>query len=563
MKCVKITYKGLRAGAFAFLLLPVLLFLLFFVKPLIGIPAAAVMLAVYIFAIREETKSRQMIHISAGRLVAFFTICLVWCYLGGQGGLFYQTSDWNERNAIFRDLIQYQWPVYYPETDTMLTYYIGHWLPAASIGRLIYLATGNLDQAFGIGNLFLAMWSLFGVFVTLLLHLCTVSPKKARGQWLVLLMFIGFSGMDIIGCKIMKWTMDDIFRILHLEWWLDRYQFSSNTTCLFWVFNQAITAWVATLCFVNENNNRNYAFIIGCSLLSASLPCVGLAILMIGRVIFDVLAAIRKHRVWQYIKKTFSLSNVATVVFWVPIIGTYLMSNSALENTVDGEPQATVQITERMQSFSWIIIGLIGVALLIHLIWRIVNKNKAKTPFFLGTAVLLAVATSMIYVFPDTGKAYFAFLALECGIYWLLLARDYHAAPMYYIIGFVFIIAPCIKVGIGSDFCMRASIPALTILMIMCSKKLCRWIERTGETKRSLSNTVTCVLLSICLVIGMFTPAMEIYRGIKIVSENQQVIMPADSIGTLNQYHSSGGIYGNFVSDSYKDAIFFKYFARQ
>lgn len=558
------TYKSLRTAALLFLLLPVLLFLLFFVKPFIGIPAAVGLSLVYILAIREKTNASQAFEIPLRRLIVFFAICAVWCYLGGQGGFFYQTSDWNERNAIFRDLITNKWPVYYPVTDTMLTYYIGHWLPAASLGRIIYLATQNVDLAFSIGNVLMGFWTLFGIYMTLLLHICTAHPKSARGQWLIMLLMVGFSGMDIIGCRIMNWTKADIIRIQHIEWWIDRYQFSSNTTCLFWVFNQAVPAWVATLCFINEKNNRNYALIIGCTLLSASLPCVGLAILMIGKVVFDAIAAAKKKKLWLYIKRTFSISNILTVVCWIPIIGAYLLSNSAFNTTIEGgSEKAAVQIADHMRFLSWIIIEVAIVVILLHFICRFVFKAK-KTPFFLGSAMLLIVAVAMLYLFPDTGRLYFVFLALECGIYWLLLANNYHRSPLYYLIGLLFLISPCIKVGIGADFCMRASLPALVILMSMCGEKLCRWIERRSSKKRSVWSTVSCILLTLCLIIGLATPVIEVHRGIINVSqaENNEELT-ADSIYTLNQYHSSGGIYGNFVSDSYSDSIFFKYFARK
>ena len=60
---------------------------------------------------------------------------------------------------------------------------------------------------------------------------------------------IFFSGLDIIGCFIQEWNFQSFASILHLEWWLEGFQFSSNTTCLFWVYNQAVPAWIATLLF--------------------------------------------------------------------------------------------------------------------------------------------------------------------------------------------------------------------------------------------------------------------------------------------------------------------------
>ena len=180
MKSVEFSYRNLRAAAFGFLLLPVLLFLLFSVKLIFSLPVAACLVAVYLFAVKEPNgaeKEERKIVVPAKLFWSLLGLCALWCYLGGQGGLFFQTSDWNERNAIFRDLISTSWPVYYPVTDTVMTYYIGHWLPAAALARVLFFITGNLELSFAVGNIFLALWTLTGVMITLFLHLYTTNPK--------------------------------------------------------------------------------------------------------------------------------------------------------------------------------------------------------------------------------------------------------------------------------------------------------------------------------------------------------------------------------------------------
>ena len=565
--CITITYQQLRRLAFSFLLLPVLLFILFFVKWFIAIPAAAILIWAFTRAIREETDETQSFDIPKQRLLVFGVVCALWCFLGGQGGLFYQTSDWNERNAILRDLITQNWPVYYPETDTMLTYYIGHWMPAAVVGRVFYLITGgNVSFAFTIGSLVLGLWTLIGVLTTLMLHICTVRPKHSKGQWLVFWLFLGFSGMDILGCLLKGWSLPLLLQVQHLEWWSGGYQFSSNTTCLFWVFNQAIPAWIATLCFVNEKNNRSYAFIIGCALLSASLPCVGLAILMLGKVAWDVIGAVKSGTVKEYIRRTFSFVNVGSTAVLVPIIGSYLLSNSALENTAAGEnaPPAA-ELTVPM------IVIVAGLALLAvaAIFFRAYSANTLRrkdfSKFSAGSAILLIMMVLMICLHPETRRIYFVFLFLECGLYWFLLAGDFWDDLYFYLIGATLVICPLIKVGISADFCMRASLPALTILTTMCGKKLCAW-QTVGKNARDRRNKfnwryITCTLLIACLIIGAATPVMEILRGFINVVMEGSLGLSADSIYTLNQYHSSGGIYGNFVSESYRSSLFFRFFA--
>ncbi len=63
--------------------------------------------------------------ISKKTLFWFAAVAIVWSFLGGQGKLYYQSSDWQIRNAIYRDLIYRLWPVTYSDFDKALVYYIG------------------------------------------------------------------------------------------------------------------------------------------------------------------------------------------------------------------------------------------------------------------------------------------------------------------------------------------------------------------------------------------------------------------------------------------------------
>ena len=562
-KSLTISYKTIRIFAYSFLLLPILLFLLFCVRPIVSVPACILLGFVFFFANKEETDPEKSVTISLKQILLFGALCAIWCYLGGQGGQFFQTSDWNERNAIFRDLIEKSWPVIYDTTDTALTYYIGHWLPAALLGKVVFLITHHGGWAFALGNIFLGMWTFFGVMITLLLILCGAGSKSKKGHWIVFGVFIAFSGLDIIGTLIQE---GGFLRYVpeHLEWWAHRYQFSSITTCLFWVFNQAVTAWIATLCFFYEKTNRSYAFIVCCSLLSSTLPCLGLAILILGRVGCQIYGAVREKNLWHYIKRTFSFVNVVSTACLLPILGTYLLSNSAFEKTVENAG-STVQpgMTIGAKIFT-VFLAVLAVAILTACVYykqKVENKKLLNAAF--SCAMLLVVMVAGLIARPYTGKVYFIFLLLEFGIYWLLLLKNHYNDPMLYIIGGSLILAPQIRVGIGADFCMRASIPALILLLLMCAKKLCNWVESSPEKSNCKAEKITCWLLIACLLIGSVTPLVEVHRGISKVAQAGTIKLRADAIVTLDKYHPSGGIYGNFVSENYEETLFFKYFARR
>ena len=282
---------------------------------------------------------------------------------------------------------------------------------------------------------------------------------------------------------------------------------------------------------------------------------------MIGKVGFELTDRMRHGNIKGYLKETFGFSNIATFISWFPVIALYLISNSAFENTGANETGSKWDMLLPRMKIAIILVAIVGVAVVIG--WIIMRrKGKLKSPFLLGCAVLLILMSVFLASSTKMALGYFALVALEFGIYWLLLAKDYHREPMFYIIAFLLIIAPCIRVGIGSDFCMRASIPGLTLLNVICSKKLVSVSEnKTIKTANRLEK-VCSIALIVTLCIGALTPAMEFYRGIHKTVTAGQLVQPADEIETLNKYHSSGGIYGNFVSDSYEDSLFFKYLAQ-
>lgn len=563
MKELRINYQTIRLGSFLFLIVPVVLFFIGFIRWYISFPAI-LFLGYTLWKTGFET-NKKYISFSKISIIFILIILIAWCFLGGQGGFFYQTSDWNERNAIFRDLIQLDWPVYYENTDTLLTYYIGHWLPAAGIGKLIYIISSDLKLAFQIGNIFLGLWTFIGILLTFLLMNIYIVPKTKNAKWIILAVFIGFSGMDLIGCIIEKWNWQTFMELMHLEWWSQGYQFSSNTTALFWVFNQAVPAWIATMLFLNDKSPNNYVLIISSLLLSATFPAVGLATLMIGRYIKSFIEAIREKKYKILFLKTFSISNIGTLLFVSPAIIFYLLMNSAIGKTKDNQYVLPDQfhLTLTMKILM-IFIAAASVAGLLY-IWkkreRIKQENVLK--FILGSSILLILLLVMVVTHPETRRIYFIFLALECGIYWLCLAPDYASCYLYYLIAATFLIFPMIHIGTSIDFGMRASIPSLLILTVLSANKLINWSYNRKLNKNTKIKSVSSIILIFFLCLGSITPFVEIGRGIYKVVEAQTINLPADQIKTLNQYHESGRTYYNFVSENYENSIFYKQFMRE
>jgi len=220
-------------AAFAVLLFPVLLFFAGWLHWYIGIPLAAVVGTGGFFLYRMLKSDTEEIRMDYGCLFLIFAAMFLWAFLCGQGGFFPQKTDHLWRNAIFYDLIHGEWPVTY---DTYfhgkMVYYLCYWLPPALIGKLCSLF-GERAGTLG-GHAALLIWTTLNLFILALLLLSCLKRFDRKTVIVTLLLLVLFSGMDYIGQFIVSHSL----AVHHLEWWLGRWQYTSNTAQLGWVFNQ-------------------------------------------------------------------------------------------------------------------------------------------------------------------------------------------------------------------------------------------------------------------------------------------------------------------------------------
>jgi hypothetical protein len=197
-------------------------------------------------------------------IVALFAI-LVWVYLSGIGKFVWQNGDHPYRNAIFKLLVEREWPVArnIDGLEYRFVYYFGFWLPAALFGKVFGLYAGFIFQYF---------WAVFGVCCMFLL-VCAV---RKRVSLTALAVLVFFSGLDYIGTNLTSQYILNPVSTAHTEWWGRYFQYSSMTTQLFWVFNQIIPAWVAVPLVLAQKSNKNIVFILGTLFLNATFPFMGL-----------------------------------------------------------------------------------------------------------------------------------------------------------------------------------------------------------------------------------------------------------------------------------------------
>ena len=510
---MQLTYQKLKPFALSYLTAPLAVFFAGYLRAPFAVAGLAVLAFAWWYAVCKTPQVKQVgqeeqgITLSVPKLVLLFALMLLWGYLGGQTGFFYQNSDWGYRNAIYRDLITNSWPVYYPQKDTALVYYIGHWLVPAALTKPVYALFG-LDAAWMFARMALWGWTALGTYLAALNLLVYLRADTGKKQGIGLLFLIFFSGMDILGALYSSRLPDLLaYDAMHLEWWTNDFQFSSLTTCLFWVFNQTVGAWLATVCFLQEKDCRNYLLLGTACLMCGPFPFVGLVIFMVVRGI--VLLAQRQKGVLQ---SAFSPANVLVLVVVLSITASYFLANNAFGYSVLGETVA---------------------------------GNQAAQQTF-GQNVLTSLQKGML-----------VFYLLDAGIYLLLLWRQNRRSWLFYTCAVSLFIIPFFKVGQGCDFCMWVSIPAIFILMTLCARY---FIALVGTKWRdgTLAQHAVTILLAATLLIGACTPAMEIYRGICHIAKEGTFCLENEEPYTL----ADRPVSLNFETQNCENKLFFTYFAK-
>ena len=240
-----------------YLLIPVVVFVLGWLSWLTALPLAALITYVLVSTFPRNQHSDRTNPFALKTIVFSGFTTLVWVATSGVWNLgFGRTQDWDVmRNDMLSTLTKYSWPVTstFPDSSSLWTmrHYLAFYLPGPLIGK----ATGeNISVTlFATG-----VWMVLGVWIAFLLLLDLFSRFGNR-RYVVLFLFAGFSGLDAIGSRIqgtLSLRPSSLINGGHIEWWAERFQFSSNTTLLHWVPQHAIPSWIGALLVIHVVRSR-------------------------------------------------------------------------------------------------------------------------------------------------------------------------------------------------------------------------------------------------------------------------------------------------------------------
>lgn len=525
---MKISYNRIRAAAVLYAVIPIIIFFFGWLSLLWAVIFSALLLAAGFFFLKNAGKrdgKKTNVVISVKMLIIIGVIAFLWCIFAGQGGYIHQSNDHAIRNAIFRDLIKKPWPVVY-EGDMLLSYYIAHWMPPALLAKLVYAATGSVAAGYAAGNVFLLIWSSIGVYLALLLVVILTGSKKNPHIFAAVLLFIFFSGLDIIGTLITGNNNG-----IHYERWATFAQFSSPTTCLFWVYNQTIVIWLVTFCIINERSVKNFAFLGLLALPFGPLPFIGIVMMCIIKAAVISLRMIKKGKTAEAFKNIFSLQNILSCAAILPVYYLYYFSNAIISNdAVYGGKQFDVSFR--------------------------INDLLVKTA---EEGNIKKIVLMVLF--------YLIFFVLEAGVYIAVILvynkiKRVKNDPVFIGTMAVLLFIPLFKLGSGNDFSMRVSIPPILYIAVEFIKRYIETIPPNWKFK-SLDEFVRkhtwYFAASMIFLLGISTPYMEFQREIYYTVTDAESGIEYYETESLDDV----GEKNNFTAKNYKDSNFYKYICKK
>ena len=304
--------KWIYLFAYFYLFLSVSLFLLGNVKYFISIPFTFLLFLAVIKAVSYAPDMKVSLLKKYKTMGIILFIIVIWVLFGGVGGFVWQNIwDHKFRNAIFRDLVHYSWPVI--QDGKALCYYFGFWLPSALFGKLFGLQAGYFFQV---------IWAILGIFIAFGIICQYLEKVKIRN----IILFVFYSGLDVFLFLIfskLSWH-DSLLNIMngkHIELATTYFNSSSNTTLLFWLYNQIIPFWVGMSLLLQQKDSKSIILIYALMMLYSPFPLDALAPIILYFLFRKQKGIEEKHivkNIVQKIKYACTMENI--VAFFLNII---------------------------------------------------------------------------------------------------------------------------------------------------------------------------------------------------------------------------------------------------
>ena len=513
----------------AYLTIPVIIFMLGHLKPLIGIPSALLMVGCCVFScidfckgpdnkLKDRSSDFFGMKMPIKYLISLFIIAFITVLISGVGEYVYSMADHVFRRAIFNDLINYKWPVIYDystqynpkviavlgktQGNTALVYYMTFWMPSALVGKLFGIAAGNV---------FLLIWTTLGVWLTLV----GMTMFIRRISWAIPIIFITFSGLDALPNIVHSLTQYEGY--IAIDHWLPTFAYMSNFTQLSNVFNQCVPIWLITVMLMLSSNVRSTGFIGSLSFAYSPWAAIGMVPVAAALAFRKVLQPAKRSKVILSILHPVGIVSCAVMLV---IFGSYYMVSASSS----AESGFSWKFCRNFGEFLllWALLLIIEVVPFVIVLW----KREKKEPLFIVSVISLALI------------------------------------PIY-------------KISYFNDFSMRASLPALFVISVLFASYLAKMFaddkQRVRKAKRlTKKEFVKSFFVLLLTVVCMFSCAVDLLLiiGSDLTGE-EHFENDIGSLGSIageekGPYYSTEAYTEGVMllwAEDFEDKFFYKYLA--
>lgn len=522
---IKIPFRMWYGLAVGFIVIPVIVFCLGYLRWYVGIPFAfcfAALSAVAVLECRKPAAGRTELTSNAKEIViplkyligfAVFAVFLAW--FSGVGEFIYSLQDHAIRRATLSDLVSYKWPVIYDYSTqtnpdvikeigktggkTALMYYFTYWMPAALFGKLFGRTAADL---------FLMLWTALGIFL-ILIGMAKINGRACVTQPMFLMFF---GGLDVIPALVHSATGYRLWT--SLEGWVPNMAYYCNMNEFANVFHQCVPCFLITVLIMLSVNTRSFGLTGG--LLFAYSPFGVFGIIPV------ILTAMFRKELRQDVKGTLkdliTAANVIPAVILLVMYGSFYSANS----------QAVGK-----NGFTWKYYDSIGLFVICYLCFIIIEVLPVSAVLF---------------------KRYKKNAFYRCAVICLTLI------PLY-------------MMTWVNDFAMRASMPSRLIMCVLLAGFFRELYDEDCERllkkkKIGKKKTVGLIFAILTVILMMFPGFVNAYLigGSQATGEPDRKDM-VGSFGNIN-YATDGSIEyayvinNQFYTDDYMDSFFFRYLGK-
>lgn len=477
-KNIMLNIKKILILSYTLLFAPFLLFLFGWLKPILAILIMVITLLLFYRLTKCELADEKFVAVSRKDLITIIVVALLMTWLGGIGGYFPQSVDQYMRNAIYRDLILEEWPVFYEQTNRALVYYFGYWLLPAFMCKLFLPLTTEYG-IWIIARILLFLFTFFYITIILLMLIIVLSDisKKRHGVLYICIIVFIWGNLAIVGTPFSEILNSSTafnsiivpFRDpILIEHWANKFAVSNgNLLQIMNVFNQALPAWLGTILFLyNKEKVKVWGAISFPLILCAPFPMCGILAMMFG----EWILLLMKKKIRP--AEIFSVENILSIIFIAIIIPFYAGAASS-QISIKG---FLVPVNNTIQEIATI----------------------------------------------------FLFSLLSFGVYGIFVTE--RKTIFFWMIEFLNFLFCFIMLGPSIDFKMRATIP-FSIYFMVCVIRLILYEQEKLWRKRALG---------IILLIMAAVPILNIYSLLKVATNAGTFAVENDGLYTLSSAAGEG-----------------------